>query len=31
MVKPIRDQLEGGWGSFVLPNLKRVAEAAQRG
>ncbi len=28
MIKPIRDQLEGGWGSFVLPNLKRVAETA---
>ena len=29
MVKPIRDALDGGWSSFVLPNLKRVAEAAQ--
>lgn len=30
MIKPIRDQLEGGWGSFVMPNLKRVAEAAKQ-
>lgn len=29
LIKPIRDQLEGGWGSFVMPNLKRVAEAAK--
>jgi uncharacterized protein YndB with AHSA1/START domain len=28
MIRPIRDALEGGWKSFVLPNLKRVAEAA---
>lgn len=25
-IKGIRDALEGGWKSFVLPNLKRVAE-----
>ena len=25
----IRDALEGGWSSFVLPQLKRVAEAAE--
>jgi uncharacterized protein YndB with AHSA1/START domain len=26
-IKPIRDMLDGGWKSFVLPNLKRAAEA----
>lgn len=26
-IKPIRDMLEGGWRSFVLPGLKREAEA----
>ena len=26
-IKPIRDMLDGGWKSFVLVNLKRVAEA----
>ncbi len=26
-IKPIRDMLAGGWKSFVLPNLKRAAEA----
>jgi uncharacterized protein YndB with AHSA1/START domain len=26
-VRAIRDMLEGGWTSFVLPGLKRVAEA----
>ena len=25
-VRPIRDMLDGGWRSFVLPGLKRVAE-----
>jgi len=25
-IKPIRDMLEGGWRSFVLPGLKRSAE-----
>ena len=25
-VKAIRDMLDGGWSSFVLPGLKRVAE-----
>jgi hypothetical protein len=25
-IKPIRDMLDGGWRSFVLPNLKRAAE-----
>lgn len=25
-IKPIRDMLDGGWKSFVLPNLKRAAE-----
>ncbi len=25
-VKPIHDMLDGGWSSFVLPGLKRVAE-----
>jgi uncharacterized protein YndB with AHSA1/START domain len=30
MVRAIRDQLDGGWSSFVLPNLKRAAEAVQR-
>ena len=25
-IKPIRDMLVGGWKSFVLPNLQRVAE-----
>ena len=28
MVKAIHDMLDGGWKSYVLPNLKRVAEAA---
>jgi uncharacterized protein YndB with AHSA1/START domain len=27
-IKPIRDMLVGGWKSFVLPGLKRVAEAS---
>jgi uncharacterized protein YndB with AHSA1/START domain len=26
-IKPIRDMLAGGWKSFVLPALKRAAEA----
>jgi len=26
MIRSIRDALEGGWKSFVLPNLKRVVE-----
>jgi len=26
-IREIRDALEGGWKSFVLPNLKRVAES----
>lgn len=26
-IKAIRDMLDGGWRSFVLPNLKRAAEA----
>lgn len=26
-IKPIRDMLDGGWKSFVLPGLKRTAEA----
>lgn len=26
-IKAIRDMLDGGWKSFVLPNLKRAAEA----
>lgn len=26
-IKPIRDMLAGGWRSFVLPALKRAAEA----
>jgi uncharacterized protein YndB with AHSA1/START domain len=26
-IKPIRDMLDGGWRSFVVPNLKRAAEA----
>lgn len=26
-IKPIHDMLSGGWKSFVLPNLKRTAEA----
>lgn len=26
-IKPIRDMLLGGWKSFVLPNLLRVAES----
>ncbi len=26
-IKPIRDMLVGGWRSFVLPNLQRVAES----
>jgi uncharacterized protein YndB with AHSA1/START domain len=25
-IKPIRDLLDGGWRSFVLPSLKRTAE-----
>lgn len=27
-IRAIRDMLDGGWRSFVLPNFKRVAEAA---
>jgi uncharacterized protein YndB with AHSA1/START domain len=27
--RAIRDALEGGWSSFVLPQLKRTAEAAE--
>lgn len=27
VIKDIRDALEGGWKSFVLPNLKRVVES----
>lgn len=27
MIRSIRDALDGGWKSFVLPQLKRVAEA----
>jgi uncharacterized protein YndB with AHSA1/START domain len=30
MVSAIHGMLEGGWKSYVLPNLKRVAEDAQR-
>ena len=26
-IKAIRDALAGGWGSYVLPQLKRVAES----
>lgn len=26
-IKPIRDMLDGGWRSFVLPGLKRAAES----
>lgn len=26
-IRAIRDMLDGGWRSFVLPNLKRAAEA----
>lgn len=26
-IKAIRDMLDGGWRSFILPNLKRVAES----
>jgi uncharacterized protein YndB with AHSA1/START domain len=26
-IKPIRDMLDGGWKSSVLPNLKRAAQA----
>jgi uncharacterized protein YndB with AHSA1/START domain len=26
-IRQIRDMLDGGWSSFVLPGLKRVAEA----
>lgn len=26
-IRAIRDSLEGGWSSYVLPNLKRAAEA----
>ncbi|MBS0295713.1 MAG: SRPBCC domain-containing protein [Proteobacteria bacterium] len=29
-VRAIRDMLDGGWRSFVLPGLKRVAEARGR-
>lgn len=25
-IKPVRDMLNGGWSSYVLPGLKRVAE-----
>ena len=28
MVQPIRDMLDGGWKSYVLPNLKQAAEKA---
>jgi uncharacterized protein YndB with AHSA1/START domain len=30
MVKGIRDMLDGGWKSHVLPNLKLAAESARR-
>ncbi|APV49386.1 hypothetical protein BWI17_06645 [Betaproteobacteria bacterium GR16-43] len=30
MVKGIRDMLDGGWSSYVLPNLKLAAETAAK-
>ena len=27
-IRPVRDMLDGGWRSFVLPNLKRSVEGA---